>query len=103
MTWAMSSAATGRTQAFRVFGHGADIFLQDDVVRRGWANHLREPPERGRVPGGPARVPYVVPEPKGFEMALGIFESAAGIFAGPGEIAHSFIFHRGDIDRGEIP
>jgi len=44
-------------EAFRVFGHGADIFLKDHLLRRCWANHLREPPERGRVPGGPARVP----------------------------------------------
>jgi hypothetical protein len=57
----------------------------------------------GRIPGGPARVPYVVPEQKGVETALGIFESAEGIFACPGEIAHSFVFHRGNRDRGASP
>ena len=90
-------------EAFRVFGHGADIFLKDDLLRRCRANHLREPPEMGRVPGGPARVPYVVPEQKGFETELGIFEITEGIFACPGEVANGFIFHLGDIDRGEIP
>jgi hypothetical protein len=90
-------------EAFRVFGHGADLCLKDDWLRRGRAPHLREPPERGRVPGGPARVPSVVPEQKGFETALGIFEITEGIFACPGAVAHGFIFHLGDRDRGEIP
>jgi hypothetical protein len=89
--------------ACSVCGHGAAIFLKDDVRRRCGANHLRAPPEMGRVPGGPARVPYVVPEQKGCETALGIFASAEGLFACPGEIAESVIFHRGDRDGGELP
>lgn len=97
-------AVLGETlEAFRVFGHGTDRVLQDDLLRRCWAHHLREPPEMGRVPGGPARVPDVVPAQKGFETELGIFEIAEGIFACPGEVAHGFICHLGDLDRGEIP
>jgi hypothetical protein len=49
-------------KAVRVFVDRSDIFLKDDLLRRCWANHLREPPEMDGVPGGPARVPYVVPE-----------------------------------------
>jgi hypothetical protein len=89
--------------AFRVCGHGADLCLQDAVLRRCRAHHRREPPERGGVPGGPARVPSVVPEHKGCETALGIFELAAGICACPGEVAHGFLFPRGDRDRGASP
>ena len=70
-------------EAFRVFVHGTDIFLKDDVLCRGWANHFREPPEMGRVPGGPARVPDVVPEQEGFETEFGVCEIAEGIVACP--------------------
>jgi hypothetical protein len=35
-------------EAFSVFGHSADIFLQDDVLRWGGAYHFSEPPEMGR-------------------------------------------------------
>jgi hypothetical protein len=58
-------------QAFSVFGHGADRCLKDNVLRWCGANHLREPPEMGRVPGGLARVPDVVPEQKGFKPGRG--------------------------------
>jgi hypothetical protein len=90
-------------EAFRVCGHGADLFLQDDWLRRGGAHHRRAPPERGRVPGGPARRPEVVPEQKGLETALGLLESAAGLCACPGAIAPRFLCPRGDRDRGESP
>jgi hypothetical protein len=49
-------------EAFGVFGHGTDICLQDAVLRRGRADHCREPPERGGAPGGPSRVADIVSE-----------------------------------------
>ena len=82
-------------EACRVFGHGADICLQDDVLRRCGAYHRREPPERGWVPGGPARGADGVPEQKGCETACGIFAITEGIFAGPRKVAHGCICHRG--------
>jgi hypothetical protein len=90
-------------EAFRGCGHGTDLCWQDEGLRRCRANHRREPPARGRVPGGPARVPSVVPEPKGVETARGSLESTAGIGACPGEVAPGCLVHLGDIDRGASP
>ena len=89
-------------EAFGVFVHRTDIFLKDDLLRRCGTDHFREPPEVGRAPIGPARVADIVSEQEGFETELGVFEIAEGIFTCPGEIANGFIFHLGDIDRGEI-
>ncbi len=89
-------------QAFRVCGDRADIFLKDNVLRGGGTDHLREPPEVGRAPVGTARGADIVPEQEGFETELGGLEVPQGIFAGAGEVAQSFIFHLGDIDRGKI-
>jgi len=40
-------------QAVLLFGDGADIFLEDDLLRRGIADHLAEPAQVGRVPSWP--------------------------------------------------
>ena len=90
-------------EAFGMFRHGTDIFLKDDLLRRGRPDDLREPSEMGRVPGGLASVAAIVSQQEGFETALGVFQIAAGIFPRPREIAHGFIFDRGDIDEGGDP
>jgi hypothetical protein len=90
-------------EAFGVFGNGTDIFLKDDVLSRCRTDHLGEPSEMGRVPGGPAGGSDIVSPQEGFETELGILKSTAGIFARPSEIANGFVFNRGDIDGGEIP
>jgi len=90
-------------EAFGVFRQGTDIFLKDDLLRRGRPDDLREPSEMGRVPGGAASVAAIVSQQEGFETALGVFQIAAGIFPRPRESAHGFIFDCGDIDEGEIP
>ena len=61
-------------QAFRVFVDGADLFLKDHVLSGGGTDHLSEPPEVGRAPGGTARVADIVPEQEGVETALGRLE-----------------------------
>ena len=86
-------------EAFGVFVHRSDIFLKDDLLRRGGTDHLREPSQVGRAPIGPAHVTDILSEQKGFETELGVFEIADGIFTCPGEIANGFIFDLGDIDR----
>ncbi len=77
--------------------------LERPLAERGWDR----PPQRaiggGWAPAGTARIAHIVPEQEGFEPELGGREVPQGIFAGAGEIAHSFIFHRGDIDGGQIP
>ena len=37
-----------------VCGHHPDLFLEHDVLRRGRTDDVREPPEMGGVPIGPA-------------------------------------------------
>jgi hypothetical protein len=62
-----------------------------------------EPPERGRAPRGSARITAVVSEQAGCEPQLRCLEVADGIWPGPAEVAHRFVAHLGDIQRGERP
>ena len=92
--------------ASKAFGgrvDGPDVFLEDDVLRRGRTDDLREPSEVGRAPIGPARVPYSMPEQKGFEPKSRGLEIAEGICTRPAEVSDGFIFHLGHRDRGAIP
>jgi hypothetical protein len=89
-------------EAFGVFGHRTDIFLKDDWLRRGGTDHVREPPEVGWTPSGPAGRADVVSEQKGFEPKLGGLQIPYSIFTCAAEVADGFVFHRRDLDSGEI-
>ena len=86
-----------------MFGDRADVFLEDDLLRRGGTDDLAEPAEVGRAPGGPARIADIVPQEKGFEPELRGLEIADGIFTRPAQVTNGFIFDLGHIDRGEVP
>jgi hypothetical protein len=58
-------------ESLGVFVDRSDVFLKDDLLRGGGTDHLGEPPEVGRAPGGPARIVDIVPEEAGFEPELG--------------------------------
>jgi hypothetical protein len=88
-------------EAVGVFGDGTAIFVKDDLWRRGRADYCREPSEMGRAPMGPAHVADIVSEPERFEAKRGVFELAEGIVTSPAEVTHGFVFHLGDLDRGE--
>ena len=79
-----------------------DICWQDDGLRRGRADHCREPSERGRAPIGPAHGADSGSEQERFEAKLGVCEIAAGLCTSPAEVTHGCVFHLGDRDRGEI-
>ena len=79
-----------------------DVFLKDDLLRRGRTDDFREPPQVGGAPIGSARIADILSEQEGFETELGILESADGVFTRPGEVADGFIFDVGDRDQGEI-
>ena len=87
---------------FGVFVNRTDLCLQDDGLRWDRADHLREPPQVGRAPIGPAHVTDIVSAHEGFETARGVFASADGICTCPSQIAHGFIVDCGDRDGGEI-
>jgi hypothetical protein len=89
-------------EACGMFGDGTDICLQDDGLRRGRADHCREPSERGRAPIGPAHGADSGSEQERFEAKLGVCEIAAGLCTIPAEVTHGCVFHLGDRDRGEI-
>ena len=63
-------------EAFGVFGHSADIFLKDDLLRWGRTDDLREPSEMGGVPGSLAGVADIVSQQEGFETELGVLQIA---------------------------
>jgi hypothetical protein len=82
---------------------GPAICVKDDGLRRGRADHCREPPERGRAPMGPARGADSVSEQEGFAPELGVLESTEGLCSCSGEIPAGGICHCGDSDRGASP
>jgi hypothetical protein len=90
-------------EAFAVFIDGADVFWKDAGLRRWGTNALREPPQVGRAPIGPAGVTAIVSEQKGFEATLGVLAIAEGICTGPREIPNGGIFPLRDLHDGEVP
>ena len=74
-------------EAFGVFGHRADLFLQDNWLRRCQTDNLGEPPEGGRPPIGLAGVADIVAQPEGFETELGVLQIAESSFTRAREIA----------------
>jgi hypothetical protein len=86
-----------------VFGHGADVFLEDDLLSRCGADHLAEPPEVRRPPLGLARIADIASQEKRFAPKLGGLEIPEGIFTSPLQIPNSCIFDLGDRDGGEVP
>jgi hypothetical protein len=67
-----------------VFGHGADVFLKDDGLSWGRKDHLSEPSERGRAAGRATRLAEIVAAHQDVETK------------------HGIVFHRRDIDGGEV-
>jgi hypothetical protein len=95
----------GLCQALEPFGrcgHSPAIFLQDDVRRRSGPHDCGKPPSVSWAPMGVAGRAEVMAEEKGWEAALGVLESAAGIFPGSREVAAGGVGHLGHRDGGEI-
>jgi hypothetical protein len=89
-------------QALGGLRDGPDVCLKDHGVRRGGADDVREPPERGRAPIGPARLADILAEHAGRETARGSLQVTDRIVARSGEIAAGFIVHVRNIHGGEI-
>ena len=90
-------------ESFALCVHGADLFVQDDVLSRCGTDYRREPPQVGRAPIGPAHVTESVSKHEGVETERGVLESAEGSLTCSGEIAQGFLCTLGDRDRGAIP
>src|SRR4029450_11557943 len=86
---------------FSVLGDGSDVFLEHNLLGGSGTDHLAEPPQVGRAPGGPARIPNILPQQKRFEPKLGGFESADGIFTGTAQVTNGFVLNLRDVDRGQ--
>jgi hypothetical protein len=84
------------------FVDGSDVCLKDALLSRGGRDHLAEPSEGGRAPGGPAWVPDGMPEHEGLQPNLGRFASTDGGFTRAGEVADRVSFPLGHIDGGQI-
>jgi hypothetical protein len=90
-------------EAFGMCSHGADVFLQDDLLRQRGTDDLRAPSEGGRTPMGSATVPDSLSEQAGCETARGVFAIPDGSFTRSGESANGFLFDLGDRHGGELP
>jgi hypothetical protein len=90
-------------QPVGVVGDRAEVFLQDDLLRRGGTDDLAAPSEVGRAPGGPACVTDSVPQETGFQPPLRGLQITDGLFTRPAQVPHGFIRNRWDRDRGEVP
>ena len=89
-------------QAFGVFVHCPDILLKDHLLSRGGTDDFAEPAEGGWAPGGPDGLANIVPQPQGFQTKFRGLEVTDGIFTRAAQVADGFVFHRRDIDGGEI-
>jgi hypothetical protein len=89
-------------QACGVLGDRPDVCVENDRLRGRGPDHCGAPPPMGWTPGGPARVPDILPQPEGFEPKLGGLAVPQGICAGAGALANGFGLDRRNIDRGEI-
>ena len=92
-------------QALETFGDRVDranVLLKDKLLRRGGADPLGEPSERGGSPVGTAAIAAIVSQQKGFESEFGGFEVLGGILTSSGEIANGFLFELGDVDGCEV-
>jgi len=90
-------------EPFGVFGHRPHIFLKDDLLRWGGTHDLVEPAQVRWAPGGPAGIPDILSEQKGFEAKLGRLQIVERIFTRTAQVTNGFVFDFGDIDWGEIP
>ena len=90
-------------QTFRVLVDSADICLQDNVLGRGRTDHVREPPEMGRVPGGLTCITYVVPQQKSLQPKFRGLQVLDGIFPRAAQVAAGCICDFGHIDGSEVP
>jgi hypothetical protein len=88
--------------AYGVRSDRAAVCLEDNRWSGGGTDDVGEPPQMSRAPRGVACIAAIVSEQQGVETARGGLEIADGIFTSPAEVADGFIFHRGDIDGGEI-
>jgi hypothetical protein len=66
-------------QAFSGLVHRPDIFLEDDLWRRGRTHHVRAPAPGGRTPGGLARLAASMPPQPRVEPARGGLEIPDGV------------------------
>jgi hypothetical protein len=90
-------------EPFGVFGHRPHIGLKDDLRRWGGTHDLAEPAPVRWAPGGPAGLPDIMPEQKGFEATLGRLQIVERIFTRTARVTNGFVVDVGDRDRGEIP
>ena len=85
-----------------LFRDGTDIFLEDDLLRRGVADHLTEPAQVSGSPVGLAFVADILAQQEGLQAVLGGLEVFDGIFAGAGQVADRLVGDIRDIDGGEV-
>ena len=90
-------------QAFSGLVHRPDIFLEDDLLRRGRTDHVSEPAQVGWPPGGLARIAEIMPQQKRFEPERGGLEIPEGLFASPAQVAEGFVFDLWNLDGSEVP
>jgi hypothetical protein len=93
-------------EALKPFGvrmDGAPVCLEDDVLRRGGADHVGEPPQMGRAPGRASRRADIVAEHKGVATTLGGLEIGDGIFPSPAAVTDGCVCHRRHRDGGASP
>jgi hypothetical protein len=80
-----------------------DLCWHDAGLRRGGPDDLREPPQMGQPPMGPAGVTPIVSEQQGCETHLGVLQLAARICPCLCEVAPRCLVDPGDLHCGESP
>ena len=89
--------------ARRVCRDGPDVCVQNDLVRGGGANDVRQPPPVRRAPRGPARRAAILAEHASFAPTRGVFASAAHRCARPCASPACCVVPCGDRHRRAVP
>ena len=86
--------------ALGVLGHRPHVLLEDNLLGGGRTDHLSQPAQMRRSPGGAPLIANVLAQQEGLEPHLGRLAIFEGIFPRPHHIPDRFVFHARARRRG---
>ena len=85
-----------------MFRDCVDVFLEGDLLCQGRTDHLCEPAQVSRGPGGHAGIVDAATQEKRFETELGCFGTFQGVLACAGEVSDGLALYRRNVGRAEV-
>ena len=89
-------------QPLGLFGDGAHVLLEDDLLRRGRTHHLRQPAQVGGVPAGSALVANVLAQQERFQPPLAPLEVLHGGLAASAQVSQGLVLNPRHVDGAQV-